>query len=79
MTDLVKLALIAAVAPTITSLANLVATLRANTKIEQAEKGLNTKIEKVEKGVNGLKDELVQTTARESFAAGMKHEKENPS
>lgn len=68
MTDLVKLALIAAVAPTLTSLGSLIASLRANTKID-----------KVEKGMNGLTDKLVKTTKEAAFEAGVKHEKENPS
>lgn len=68
MTDVVKLAMIAALPPTIASLATLIATF----------KGIK-KVEKLDRGINGLKDELVQTTKAAAFQAGIKQEKEHPS
>lgn len=65
MTDLVKVALIAAIPPTLTSLGTLYATLRVKTKVEVVEKGLN-----------GVQTKLVDATKKAAFAAGEKSERE---
>ncbi len=67
MSDIVKIALIASIPPTIAALGSFIISLYTNMRM----KG-------VEKSVDGVKDELVRTTRTAAFAAGMKHEQDNP-
>lgn len=68
MTDLVKIALIASIPPTIAALGSFLMNLRTYFRMDD-----------VEKSVNGVKDELVAATHKSAFAEGVKHEKDNVS
>jgi hypothetical protein len=67
MTDIIKIALIAAVPPTVAALGSFFISLRTSRKMAE-----------VAVSVDGVKDELVRTTRLASFAAGVKHEQDNP-
>jgi len=67
MTDLVKVALIAATPPLAVGICNLIVNLYTNRRMTV-----------VKKSVDGVKDQLVAATAKSSFAAGVKHEQDSP-
>ena len=68
ISDPVVIALIVAVPGTIAAIGSLLVSLRTWSRMSG-----------VEKSVDGVKDELVMVTRQSAFAAGVKHEKDNPS
>ncbi len=64
MTDAVQVAIIVAIAPTLTSLAALISSMRNHEKIS-----------KIEAATNGMHLELVKTTADAKLAEGILEEK----